>query len=98
MALDRDAATAAISAALNLITDENPIIEDHPDYSMIRFTPGQQEKFRAYINNVLTGKPGAIRFDTDPIVNPIILKTAIPYALAILAVGFVLGRLSGKVL
>jgi hypothetical protein len=98
MDIDRATQAAAISSVLNLLTDEEPIINDYGSYSMIRFTPGQQAKISKLINDSLTGKPGAIRFDAAPIVNPIIIKQAIPYAVALIAAGFLLGRLSSEYL
>ena len=93
MDLVRTTKAHTLADAIALVLGSDPIVTDYDQYSMISFSADQQKKIRDYIKAQLAGKPGDIRIDTDPIVNPLIIEQAIPYVIGIFAAGAVIGWL-----
>jgi hypothetical protein len=95
MSITTDIRAELISAAVQQITGEKPILTKTESYTQISFTEGQKAKLQAFLRNQLEPKPaGDIRIDTMPIIAPVALEKALPYLLGIAAVGFILGRVS----
>jgi hypothetical protein len=102
----------AASAALGAVTGERPVIAYQNDYARLYWDTAQVAKLQGKVDKRLTKgvtmalapatppKSGDIVVDWGPVVNPVLAKRALPalvgVSVAVLALGFLIGRLSKK--
>jgi hypothetical protein len=92
-ALMTAAKAALLNQAIKQITGEEAILDEQADYVRISFTPSQQVKLRAFLNNQLKPKPpGDLRIDVMPVVLPLAIQKAAPFVLAVFAAGVLVGK------
>jgi hypothetical protein len=84
---------SAIQIAARELTGISPEIEQYPDHVRLFWTPENQRAMQQYIENQLKPRPaGDVQIDVAPILLPLGVKKVLPYALGILAIGFIIGR------
>jgi hypothetical protein len=86
--------TEAIAAALSTILGSAPVTSYSDGKGKITFTTDQSKKFQTLIDSAKI-KTGATDLNIDfmPVVMPVVLKKVIPYALGLIAVGYIIGKL-----
>jgi len=83
----------ALQIVAEQLTGIKPDIETFPDHVRLYWTPENQRAMQYYIENQLKPRPaGDVRIDVAPILLPLGVKKILPYALGILAIGFIIGR------
>lgn len=83
-----------IALALETITGQQPVIVDNETYYTIYWTYAQQKEILETLNEKLTSDgESEIRVEWFPIVRPMVIKKALPYAIGIFAVGFIVGKI-----
>ncbi len=99
------------AAALKAVTGERPVVSYEPGgYAKLYWDPNQIARLQGKVDQRLTQgvtmalapaqppKAGDLVVDWGPVVNPVLMRKALPAAiglgLGVLAVGFVLGRVS----
>ena len=65
------------------------------DYVELTFSPADSQKVRAIIEAKLKEAPGSVRLDSLPIIAPIVIKRAAPWAIVALIVAYLMGK--GKI-
>jgi hypothetical protein len=81
-----------MAAAIKAATGVRPRVEDGGKYAILRFTPGGQVAARSWLESQLAKKPGDVRVEVSPVLNPFIAKKALPYLLGAAAAGLLLGK------
>ena len=83
----------AVGFALEQVTDKKPVVQDMGDHIKIYWKDEDIPAITKKINDIISRKEkGDIRVDWMPVVAPIAIKKALPYAIGILVVGYVLGK------
>jgi hypothetical protein len=71
-----------------------PVSYDYqPDHVRVYYQPDHLKQVQARIATMAAGGPGDVRIDWFPMVTPIMLKQAAPYAIGLLAAGFLIGKM-----
>ncbi len=71
-----------------------PVSYDYnPDHVRVYYQPDRLKQVHGKVSAMATGGPGDVRIDWFPMVSPVVFKTAAPYAVGLMAAGFLLGRL-----
>lgn len=86
----------SISFGLSQILGSNPIVTYKDEYAEISFTPEQKTILQRYINRKLTdtsGKKSDIQINFEPVIYPILIKKVLPYAIGLIAIGFITGKI-----
>lgn len=92
MSLQSIATAEAYGAALKALTGVPATVTHKAEYSEVRFSDPNLAS--SWIEQQLKpGQPGDVRVDLMPAVLPVVLKRAVPVALGILAVGYLLGKI-----
>lgn len=69
-----------------------PDYEYYTDHVRIYYQPDRLKQVQAKINAMAAEGPSDVRIDWVPMVTPQVMKTALPYALGLLGIGFLLGK------
>jgi len=82
-----------IALALEKVTGVEPIVEEKETYYSIHWLPAEQSQVLQNLSDRLpeTGDSD-IRIEWFPVVRPVIIKKALPYAIGIFAAGFLIGK------
>lgn len=84
----------AVGFALEQVTGKEPVVQDMGDYIKIYWKDEDIPAITKKINDITSKEEkGDIRVDWMPVVAPIAIKKALPYAVGILVVGYVLGKI-----
>ena len=87
---------AALKAAVQAATGEQPELVHYPEYSLLKFSPEANARLRARFESQMgqigTGAPADVRVDLVPIVGPYVAKRVAVVLLGALAVGYLAGR------
>lgn len=67
--------------------------EYNPDHVRVYYQPDRLKQVQGKIATMAAGGPGDVRIDWFPMISPVALKQAAPYAVGLIAAGFLLGRL-----
>lgn len=67
--------------------------EYNPDHVRVYYQPDRLKQVQGKVQTMASGGPGDVRIEWFPMVSPVVLKTAAPYAIGLIAAGFILGRL-----
>lgn len=87
-----------IALAINQVFGFTPAIQVYDDYAQVNFTPEQESIIVKWITDQIDKKrtPGSVRVSIKSIVQTILIKKALPYAVAIFGGGFIIGRKKKK--
>ena len=92
MSLQTIATAEAYAAAINSLTGTPATVVHKANYSEVSFSNPRATE--AWIEEQLKpGEPGDVRLNFMPVVLPVVLKRAVPVALGLLAVGYLLGKI-----
>jgi hypothetical protein len=92
MSLQSIATAEAYAAAIYQLTGTPATVVHKKDYSEVSFS--NPRATQEWIENQLKpGDPGDVRLNFLPVVTPVILKRVVPAALAVLAVGYLIGKI-----
>jgi hypothetical protein len=92
MSIQTVATAESYAVALNALTGTPATAKHALDYSEVYFS--DPAKTRAWIEDQLKpGPPGAVRIDFMPVILPVVLKRAVPVALGLVALGYLLGKI-----
>lgn len=82
--------------AIRQITGESPVLSEQGEQIRISFTPSQQIFLRTWLKKQLEpGKsPPDIEIDTLPVLAPVAVEKLWPYALGLVALGFIAARVT----
>ncbi|HSW65502.1 MAG TPA: hypothetical protein VLH56_19655 [Dissulfurispiraceae bacterium] len=88
----------ALSLGIERILGQRPQVVQTGTGLAIKFTPEQAARLRAVIRAQLNQKrnPSDVSIDVAPVLNPLFIEIAIPYALALVALGFLLSRIAKR--
>ena len=72
-----------------------PEYDYQDDHVKLHYTGSNLNQVREKINQIATTskKPGDVRIDFIPMIAPVGIKKALPYALGAVALGYILGKL-----
>lgn len=59
----------------------------------IYYEPDRLKKVQQRIKEMASAGPSDVRIDWTPMIRPEVLKKALPYALGLIAVGYIVGKL-----
>lgn len=93
MRFETELKAEAIAAAVKAAVGVRPQIVDGGKYALLRFSPSGQVAARGWLESQFGKPPGDVRVDVGPVVNPVVLKKALPYLLGALALGVIIGKL-----
>lgn len=83
-----------IALALEKLTGQEPIIQDNETYYSLYWTNAQQAEILETLNEKFaSGGESEIRVEWFPVVRPVVIKKALPYAIGIFAAGFIIGKI-----
>lgn len=82
-----------VGAALQKITGQEPSYIYNDDHVRVYFEPDRLKSVQKQLAEMATSGPGDVRIDWLPIITPIAIKKAAPYAIGILVAGYLLGKL-----
>ena len=88
---ERNLKTTALGAVIRAYTGENPIVEQHDDYTDIKFTPQQVKILQQTLTDWHQQKPGTVRINTGPVLLPYYLKRYWYYIAGVALAGAVVG-------
>lgn len=93
LSIQRYAVAETAAGALTTLTGIQPKVIHGPQYSRVYYSPDKEKKVQAWLESQLTPQPpGAVRIELDRVIINTAIKKALPYAVALLAGGFFLGR------
>lgn len=71
-----------------------PVSYDYqPSHVRVYYQPDRLKQVQGKIATMAAGGPGDVRIDWFPMISPVALKQTAPYAIGLIAAGFLLGRL-----
>ena len=92
MSIQTVATAEGYAAALYALTGTPATAKHAANYSEVYFS--DPARARAWVEEQLKpGDPGTVRVDFLPVVLPVVLKRAVPVALGLLALGYLLGKM-----
>lgn len=71
---------------------EEPSYYNAEDHVRVYYDADRLPRVQARIASMASSGPAAVRIDWFPMITPLAIKKALPYALGIAAVGFLLGK------
>lgn len=71
-----------------------PSYEYAPDHVRIYYEPDRLKQVQQRVNAMATSGPGDVRIDWFPMIQPIVLKQALPYAVGAVILGYLLGKMT----
>jgi len=80
-------------AALKQITGVEPSYIYEDNFVRIYFEPDRLKQVQAKLQKMAASGPSDVRIDWFPIVSPIAIKKAAPFAIGLLAAGYLLGKI-----
>lgn len=84
----------ALALALEQATGEKPYVQNMGEYIRVYWMDAQLPAVQKSITEMIDKKePGDIRIEWLPAVTPVAIKKVLPYALAVLGAGYLLGKL-----
>lgn len=95
---DKEVKTQAVILGVKALTGSNPIVDrTNPNVNVIKFTKTQRLKLEDYMTKKLTtktGKPSNLKIEHESLWMPFAIKKAMPYAIGLGAIAFMIGRMS----
>lgn len=85
--------STALQTAIQAGTGQKPKIRKDGGKTILYFSEPQQKVLRQQLENQLNKKSGQITVEVAPIINPLILKKALPYLVATIGIGYIVGKL-----
>jgi hypothetical protein len=83
----------ALALALKQVTGEKPYVQNMGEYIRIYWMDAQLPAVQKSITEMIDKKePGDIRLEWMSPVTPVVIKKIIPYALALVGIGYFLGK------
>lgn len=79
--------------ALKEIFGQSPSYNYEGDHVRIYYQPDRLVKVQQRIKDMSSRSPSDVRIDWLPIVQPQMIKKALPFAVGIFAVGYIIGKL-----
>jgi hypothetical protein len=71
-----------------------PVSYDYqPNHVRVYYQPDRLKQVQGRVATMAAGGPGDVRIDWFPMVTPVVLKQAAPYAVGLLAAGFLIGKM-----
>lgn len=67
--------------------------EYNPDHVRVYYQPDRLKQVQGKIATMASSGPGDVRVDWFPMVSPVVLKQAAPYAIGLIAAGFIIGKM-----
>jgi hypothetical protein len=93
LSIQRYAIAETAAGALQTLTGVQPKVEHGPQYSRVYYSPDKEQKVQSWLEAQLRPQPpGEVRIELDRVILNTALKKALPYAVALLAGGFFLGK------
>jgi len=83
----------ALQTAIDAGTGQKPKIKTVNGKTILYFSEKQQKVLGQQLENQLNKKSGQITVEVAPVINPIIIKKAVPYLAGALAIGYIIGKL-----
>lgn len=93
-ALESIAEARIEGALLSKLFGVAPSYEYNPDHVRIYYQPDRLKQVQDRVNQMATSGPGDVRIDWFPMIQPIVLKQALPYAIGAIALGYFLGKMT----
>ncbi len=76
---------------LEKLTGETPAIEYAADYARIYYHPDKLKMVQKKLQKMSTASPGDIRVDWFPMIVPMAIKKALPFAAGLFFLGYLIG-------
>lgn len=71
-----------------------PVAYDYnPDHVRVYYEPDRLKQVQGKVATMAAGGPGDVRIDWFPMVSPVVMKQAAPYAIGLLVAGIVIGKM-----
>ncbi len=80
--------------AINMITGEEPIVNEYDDHTDIEFTPSQVKFLQNKLTEWEKADPGEVRVNVKPVIVPWAVKKYWPWAVGSIVAGFILGKIT----
>jgi hypothetical protein len=80
-----------VGLLLKKLTGIDPVYEYGPDYVRIYYHPDKLKLVQKALEKVSASGPGDVRVDWFPMVVPMAIKKAIPFAAGLLLIGYLIG-------
>lgn len=71
-----------------------PSFEYATDHVRVYYEPDRLKQVQAKIGSMAASGPGDVRVDWFPMVTPLVLKQAAPYAIGAVVIGYLLGKMT----
>lgn len=84
----------AYGFALEQFFGEKPSYSYETDHVKIYYTPDKLKRVQARIASMASSGPSDVRISWVPMMTPQIMKSALPYAIGLLVVGYGLGKIT----
>jgi len=82
-----------LALAAQRATGVKPQVDYTADHVRIYWKASDLPSMRAKFADYMAAKPGPVRVEVAPIVNPYIIRQVVPYLAAALALGVIVGRI-----
>lgn len=83
-----------VGLALKTVFGQEPSYLYEDNYVQVYYQPDRLKKVQSKIAQMAAAGPSDVRIDFVPMITPIAIKKALPYAVGLLAVGYLVGKMT----